>query len=116
MGQHVKLSWQIHPRDTCGMLLRCYASQRGNNNAHRVLFEYRISFFTQLTHMMPVLPLGLQLEQSKGRHANPEKTIDLFQQAHDVATAKLVSSLLVRHFPSGSDSDCYPWWIQMSMI
>nr|KAG5707294.1 hypothetical protein BaRGS_000068 [Batillaria attramentaria] len=27
------------------------------------------------------------LEQSKGRHANHEKAIDLFQQAHDVATA-----------------------------
>ncbi|KAK7497857.1 hypothetical protein BaRGS_00010991 [Batillaria attramentaria] len=28
-----------------------------------------------------------KLEQSKGRHANHEKAIDLFQQAHDVATA-----------------------------
>ncbi|XP_070178706.1 tetratricopeptide repeat protein 23-like isoform X4 [Littorina saxatilis] len=28
-----------------------------------------------------------KLEQSKGRHANHQKAIDLFQQAHDVATA-----------------------------
>ncbi|KAL8559959.1 hypothetical protein ACOMHN_041430 [Nucella lapillus] len=28
-----------------------------------------------------------KLEQSKGRHANHEKVIDLFQQAHDVASA-----------------------------
>ena len=31
---------------------------------------------------------GTQLEQSKGRHANHEKAIEMFLQAHSIAGAK----------------------------